>query len=233
MFRQLISGGLLVLVALMLVPTAAISNPDPCLIVYPDAAVIYHYDPAEYYTVGPGDPLYDAAYDIGGEVLIEVGTNVIAYDVYQAPGLAGFQMDAELQGYFTMDQDFTLVVDGFSNVPTTFVNILLVFDMIEPDGCVPTITVDGNPPLYDPGLGWYLPVGDLMVSTPAQGNNYSDVLTFDFHWSGCTNIRIWAFADDNYNLTRDGNECFSAYSHDLTVPTEEKSWGELKSQFGE
>lgn len=231
MMRSLMVCGVLVMVAMLFLPNAAVSNPDPCLMVYPDAAVFYHYDPAEYYTVTFGDPLYDAAYDRGGEVLIEVGTNVIGLDVYQAPGLAGFVEDAELQGYFTMEHDFTLVVDGFSNVPTTFTNVLLVFDMIEPDGCVPIITIDGNPPLFDSGLGWYYPIGDLAVSTPAQGNNYSDVLTFDFSWTGCTNIRIWAFSDSDFDLNRDGNECFSAFSHDLTVPAEEKSWGEIKSQF--
>ena len=87
----------------------------------------------------------------GGSVLFldrsDINTDEIAYDIYQAPGLAGFQEDAENQGLYTMEQDFTLIVDGFSNVPTTFVNVLLVFDLIEPDGCTPVITIDGNAPL--------------------------------------------------------------------------------------
>lgn len=217
---------LLAVAVLMVVPTTALA--DPCLIVYPDATVIYHYESAEYYTVGPGDPLYDPAYDRGGEVLIDINTNEIAYDVYQAPGLAGFELDEMYQGYFTMEFDFTLVVDGFSNAPTTYTNILLVFDLIEPDGCTPTISIDGNPVMTDPGLGYYYPIGDLSVSTPAQGNNYSDTMELDFSWTGCTNLRIWAFADEDYSLSRDGGECFSAYSHDLTVPTQETSWGGVK-----
>jgi hypothetical protein len=220
---------LLGIAALLVIPGVAFA--DPCLIVYPDGVAIYHYDPAEYYTVTMGDSLYDAMYDRGGEVLIDINTGEIAYDIYQAPGLSGFEEDADNQGLYTMDQDFTLIVDGFSNAPTTYTNILLVFDMISPDGCTPVILIDGNAPLYDAGLGYYFPIGDLAVSSPAQGGNYSDVLSFDFSWTGCNSIRIWAFADDNFNLVRDGGECFSAFSHDLTVPTQTRSWGELKNQY--
>jgi len=63
---------------------------DPCLVVYPNAPCTYHYDPAEYYTVGPGDPLYDPLWDRGGKVLLEIGSNEIDYSIYQAPDLMGF-----------------------------------------------------------------------------------------------------------------------------------------------
>lgn len=220
-----------VAVVMLLLPAIGFANPDPCLVVYPDVETVYHYDPTEYYTVGPGDPLYDPFYDRGGEVLIDINTNGIAYDIYQAPNLVGFVMDSDNQGYYTMDHSFNIIVDGFSNTPTTYVNILLVFDRLIPSGCTPVITIDGNPPLYDPGLGWYYPIGDLVVSTPAQGNNYSDTMTFAFMWSGCTSIRIWAFSDEDYNLIRQDSECFSAYSHDLTVPTQESTWGSVKSIY--
>lgn len=221
-------------VAAFLVLSATGVLADPCLIVYSDSPVIYHYDPNEHYTVGPGDPLYDPAYDRGGEVLIDANTNQIALDVYQAPNIVGFQLDAELQGYFIIGTDFTAIVDGFNNEPVTYVNILLVFDRIEPEGCVPFITVDGNPVLFDPGLGFYWPIGDLVVSTPtADGNNYSDTMSFDIHWEGCSGVRLYAFSDENFNLMRDGNECFSAFSHDLTVPVEESTWGAIKELYSE
>jgi hypothetical protein len=207
---------------------------DPCLMVYPGSTCVYHYDPAEYYTVGSGDPLYDAMYDRGGEVLIDVNTNGIAYNVYQAPNLVGFVMDADNQGWYTMDTDFDLVVDGFNNTPITYANVLLVFDRIEPSFCQPSMTVEGNAvSLYQGGLGWYYPFGDLVVSTPTFGNNYSDVVSLPFTWSGCTSIRIYAFSDENYNLKRDGGECFSAYSHDTTVPVEETTWGAIKEIYSE
>lgn len=204
---------------------------DPCLVVYSDGPGIYHYDPAEYYTVTSGHPLYDPAYDRGGEVLIDINDNQIAYDVYQAPGLQGFQPDAQNQGYFILGNDFNLIVDGFNNSPTTYENILIVFDQIEPNGCVPSILIDGNPALYDAQLGWYYPIGDLAVSTPAQGNNYSDTSTHVVHWENCSGVRIWAFADEDHDLKRDGSECFSAFSHDLTVPTQDSTWGAIKGRY--
>ena len=207
---------------------------DPCLMVYSDSPAVYHYDPAEHYTVGPGDPLYDAAYDRGGKVLIDANTGEIAYNVYQAPNLVGFQMDAENQGYFIVGTDFNAIVDGFNNAPTTYTNVLLVFDMFEPNGCMPTISIDGNPALYDAGLGYYWPIGDLSVSTPtADGNNYSDTWSFSVEWGVCSGVRVYAFADDNFNLVRDGNECFSAFSHDLTIPVEDSTWGAIKDIYSE
>jgi len=218
--------------ALVAMPLA--SQADPCLTVYPDAGVVYHYDAAEYYTVGPGDPLYDAAYDRGGEVLIDINDDLIALNVYQAPGLFGFEMDAMNQGYFTMEHDFNIIVDGFNNMPVTYTNIILVFDWVEPDGCMPVMMVDGNPPAYAAVFdGWTYPVGDLTVSTPTpDGMNYSDTISLAFSWSGCQTVRIWAFADENFNgLFDTGSECFSAFSHDLTVPSEDSSWGKLKSLY--
>jgi hypothetical protein len=221
---------LIVSTAILLLP--AIGLADPCLVVYPDVSVVYHYDPAEYYTVGPGDPLYDPLYDRGGLVLLEVGTDEIDLSVYQAPNLAGFVLDSDDQGYFTMEHDFNLIVDGFSDSPTTYVNVLIVFDQVYPGGCTPIITIDGNAPLYDPDLKWYYPIGDLVVSTPTgYGGTYSDTETFAFSWTGCQSLRIWAFSDADHNLERDGGECFSAFSHDLVVPVEERSWGSVKSLY--
>jgi hypothetical protein len=114
------------------------------------------------------------------------------------------------------------------------VNILLVFDKVDPSSCQPTITVDGNPVLYASGLGWYYPIGDLVVSTPTPwGNNYSDTMTLDVSWLHCYGLRIYAFSDENYNLVRDGEECFSAFSHDTTVPAEDSTWGAIKAIYSD
>lgn len=201
---------------------------DPCLVVYPDCPCIYRYDVNEYYTVGPGDPLYDPIYDRGGLVLLELGTGEIDHSIYQAPMLDGFEPSIDgNEGYIFVDTDFVLIVDGFSNMPTTYVNILLVFDTFVPDGCVPEITVNGMPL-----AGFTYPLGDLAVTTPTpDGNNYSDTIALMVSWRGCYGLHMWAFADDNYNGVRDGNECFTAYSHDAMVPTEESSWGAVKSLF--
>lgn len=221
-----------VVIALFAVPVLA--NPDPCLVVYPTANCIYHYGVTEYFTVGPGDPLYDPLYDRGGEVLIDLLTGEIAYDVYQAPGLVGFtQSTGGNEGYFFTGHDFDLVVDGFNNAPTTFVNILIVFEP-DPAWCTPVITIDGNPALFDPGLGWYWPIGDLVVSTPTpDGNNFSDTRTLSIHHDLCIGLTMWAFSDEDFDLMWTDSECFTAFSHDATVPAEETTWGGIKSLFDE
>jgi hypothetical protein len=204
---------------------------DPCLVVYPIGDCIYHYDTAEYYTVGPGDPLYDPVYDRGGEVLLEVGTDEIDQSIYQAPGLAGFTPSTDgNEGFVFMASDFDLVIDGWSPSPTTLVNVLLVFDEFDPAGCSPTVTVEGTP--VDAGSGWTYAVGDLVVSTPTpEGNNYSDTITVHVVWSGCIGMRMWAFSDENDNGIHDGGECFTAFSHDAVVPTSDRTWTAVKALF--
>jgi hypothetical protein len=221
------------IVMMVLLVAAGIAQADPCLVVYPDAPCTYHYESAEYYTVTMGHPLYDPMYDRGGEVLIDLNDNEIAYDIYQAFNLVGFVLDDMYQGYFIENSTFDIVVDGWNNEPTVYNNVLLVFDLIEPSGCVPIIAVDGQPALFDPGLGWYFPIGALVVTTPTPfGNNYSDTITLDFQFDGCYGVRIYAFSDENFNLFRDGGECRSAFSHDSTVPVEEDgTWGFVKELY--
>jgi hypothetical protein len=221
-----------VLLGVLLIPGVVLA--DVCLMAYPTSPCEYHYSALDKYTVGPGDPLYDPLYDLGGEVLIKIDPvdgDGVALDVYQAPGLAGFVLDEVNQGYFAIGVNFDLVIDGYNNTPTTYSNILLVFDGIEPAGCTPAITVDGQPALFDAGLGYYLPIGDLVVSTPV-GNKFSDTITLSIGLQLCTGIRVWAFSDANFNLTHDlPGECFTAFSHDVTVPTRETTWGEIKSMY--
>ncbi len=230
MSRALFSTLFLTVTILAFAPSAGVA--DPCLMVYPgDGTIMYHYESAEYYVVGPGDSLYEASYDRAGWVLIDVNTGVIAYEVYQASGLAGFQLDEMHQGYFIMASDFTVTVDGFNGAPTTYVNVLMVFDLVEPEGCDPTITIGGNAVSYDMTLGWYYPIGDFVVSTMQPDSTYSDTQNYAFSWTGCQSIRIWAYSDEDFDLNHDGGECFSAFSHDLTVPTEVHTWGRVKSMY--
>ena len=212
----------------LLLAAGATLHADPCLVVYPDGACTYHYDPAEYYTVGPGDPLYNPVYDRGGKVLLEVGTNDIDLSIYQAPNLTGFVATYDgNEGYFISTTDFNLVIDGFSNAPTTYVNIIVVFDKIAPAGCSPEININGE---LLSGLTYA--AGDLVVSTPTPyGNNYSDVMSLPLSWRGCYSVRIYAFSDENGNGVKDGGECFSAYSHDTTIPVQDKTWGAIKSLY--
>jgi hypothetical protein len=216
-----------IIAATVLLP--AVANADRCLVVYPEALAEYHYDMNEYFTVSFGDPLYDPMYDRGGEVLIDSNDLGIAYDIYQAPNLIGFEPSTDGQeGYFTIGNEFKLIIDGFHNQPTTYENVILVFEP-DPDFCVPQITVDGVL-----ATSFTFPVGNLAVSTPTeQGNNFSDVITFDIYWSNCYGLRIWAYADENYNGMLDGGECFTAFSHDVTVPADTETWGSIKARYSE
>ncbi|MFA4947400.1 MAG: hypothetical protein WC674_02690 [Candidatus Krumholzibacteriia bacterium] len=226
--RALRIGILAGLVVLLASSSGLLANPDPCLVVYPDAPCTYHYDPAEYYTVGPGDPLYDPLYDRGGWVLLETATNKVDLSIYQAPHITGFVATYNGdEGYFFGGTTFSLIIDGFSNQPTTYSDVLVIFDGVVPTGCVPSLSVDGMPVTGD-----MYHAGDLVVSTPTpDGNNYSDTKTVLIDWRGCYGVRIWAFADADHDHERDGGECFTAFSHDLTIPVRETTWGAIKDLY--
>ncbi len=219
-------NSLLLLAALFILSLASAAIADPCLVVYPSGPCVYHYDVTEYYTVGPGHPLYDTEYDRGGEVLLETGTDEIDGSVYQAPMIEGFAPSmGGNEGYFFTGTDYELIIDGYSNRATTFVNILVVFDDLIPVSCIPEITVNGMPI-----AGNIYNAGDLVVSTPTpKGNKYSDTMAIDIGWRGCYGVHVWAFADEDNSGTRDGGECFTAFSHDVTIPTESSTWGAIKS----
>lgn len=224
---------LLIFGGVFLIAFAPALMADPCLVVYPNEPCIYHYDTSEYYTVTVGHPLYDPMYDRGGEVLLGIETNDIDLSVYQAPNLAGFEPSTSgEEGFFLMGNGFDLIVDGWSTAPTTFVNILLVF-VSYPGSCTPIITVDGNPVSSHPGLGLYYPIGDLVVTTPTPyGNMYSDTVAHAIHWELCAGVRVWAFADEDYDFQTDAEECFTAFSHDVTIPVRQTKWGAVKALFG-
>jgi len=213
----------------VIVLASASAFADPCMTVYPTGDTIYHYDINEYFVVGPGDPLYDPAYDRGGYVLIDSNSMDIDLSIYQAPNLVGFTPSTEGQeGYFFEGYNFDLVIDGFSHTPITYENIILVIEPL-PLSCPPMVTIDGNPV-----TGGTYNLGDLVVSTPtAEGNNYSDTMVLAVTWAQCAEMEFWAYADENYNGVKDGGECFSAFSHDTTVPAESSSMGVIKVRFSD
>lgn len=217
----------LLLTLALLGQTTGVALADPCLVVYPTGSCTYHYDISEYYLVTAGHPLYQSAFDRGGAVLIETNTDEIAYNIYQAPGLTAFAVSSGGQeGYFFEGNTFDLVVDGFHNDPTTFVNVRLVVESL-PTACPPNVTIDGAPIGGD-----QYALGDLVVSTPTgNGHNYSDSMLLEVGWDSCAEIQFWAYSDENGNGVHDGGECFSAYSHDTTVPTPAGSIGKLKASF--
>ncbi len=198
----------------------------PCLIVYPANDCIYMYDPNLYYTVGPGHPLYDPENARNGEVIYRTETNEIDYSIYQAPNLTGFMPSIDgMKGYFFSGMSFTLILDSFSGEQEIYKNVKLVFGFKDNRiNCRPTVLV--NEICLD---NLVYSVGDIVVSkTNEQGNNYSETMTFSVTWYGCYSMYVWAYADENYNGEKDGCECGTAFSYDITISTEDTSWGAIK-----
>ena len=214
--------------AVVLLALSSISLADPCLVVYPAGPCEYRYDPDEYYTVSSGDSLYDPYWDRGGEVLLETGTDETDYSIYQAPGLSSFEPSYDgMHGYVFYSRKLTLVIDGFSNVPVTYDDVFLVFENLDTGDCGGTVVINGTEL-----EGYLYNAGSLAVTTPtAEGNNYSDVITLEVEWIGCLGTNVWAFADTDGNGVFDGGNCFSAFSHDVTIGTETSSWGGIKSMY--
>jgi len=199
---------------------------DPCLTVYPAGETYFYFDPAYHTLVDETHREFDPSIAIYGLVLIERKAAKVAYDIHQAPHLRGFiPASSDPRGFMVSSRSFQLIVDGFSNRPTTFDNVTLIVET-QLD-CPAGIWIDGTP--LENGRRV---LGDLQVSTPAKGNNYSDVLIVDVIVEGCGSVEIWAFADEDENGERDGGECFSAFGRDFRLPVRKVSWGGVKESFG-
>jgi hypothetical protein len=217
---------------------------DPCLLVYPTYPTIYHYDPSQYYTVTLGHPLYNVAYDRGGAVLIAdmmSGPDRIAYEIYQAPNLMGFQQASGYTGFYFTGFSFDIAIDGWSNFPGTRNDLTLIFEPI-PSDCSPEIKVGGA---SVDGPPYVVSLGDLVVSTPVvtpTRTYYSNTITKSIEWSGCVGMYIYAFEDcdrDRHWLACGGCEeedncclrCHQMCANGSVVPVEHDTWGAIKSLF--
>lgn len=186
--------------------------------------------------------MYDPVYDRGREVLIWDRywyPDRIAYEIYQAPCLTGFEEAVGYTGYYFSGLSFDITVDGWSTCPTIRGDIKLIFRPI-PYGCTPTITVDGEPVTGPP---YRVFLGDLAVTTPVTTPTqtyYSDTITMSIEWSGCVGMYIFAYEDcdhDHQWLSCGGCEeetncclhCHQICAHGTIVPVEEHTWGAIKS----
>lgn len=218
---------------------------DPCLLVYPTLPTTYQYDSSKYYTVTDGHPLYDPTYDRGGEVLIwdrSYYPDRIAYEIYQAPGLTGFEVATGNTGYYFTGISFDLVIDGWSNYSTTREDIRLIFEPI-PEDCTPTITVNGLPVT---GPHYRILLGDLVVSTPVvtpTRTYYSDTIILSVEWSGCIGLHMIAYEECDHDwyrrpcpdceeeTTNCCHHCHHTCAHGAVVPVEEETWGAIKAMY--
>jgi hypothetical protein len=201
---------------------------DVGLLVYPANYTVFRYEAASYEIKEPADPQYDPAYSVSGHMLWNRTENRVALEVYRAFGLTGFEVSATGRNeFFMMGNTAAVCVDGFSAYPRQLNDIYIEFQPFPPTSSL-EILVDDVPVQ---GLRYYIP--RLVVSTPTGDGFYADAAAFRVRWVGAEYLRIFVYADKNGNRVFDGEPFCSLLMQDLTVPTEERSWGAIKSLYGD
>lgn len=218
----------LLTLSILILGVPAFAVAEPCVLAYPLTSTIFRFDASRFELLGPASPYYDPDYSLVGGVLWDIDADRIAYEVYRAPALAGFE-PAVLSGsqFYTVGNRTTIAVDGFAATPRQLNDIVVQFIAI-PAGSVPEIFVDGAPVK---GLRHVIP--RLVVSTPVDGGFFSDTVEINIEWRGAPKVRVAVYADRNGNRVFDGEPCSSILIEDLTVPVREHTWGSLKALYGE
>ncbi len=201
---------------------------DVGLLVYPFGHVDFHYAPTDYVIVEPVDPQYDPTYGVAGRMLWNRFEQRVAFEVYRAPGLSGFETSTSGRSeFYTAANTATICVDGFSKFPRQLNDIYVEF-VPYPASSSLDIFINGA---RIEGLRYVIP--RLVVTTPVGDGYYSDTVTFGLRWVGAHFVRIIAYADKNGNRVFDGDPSYSIFMEDLTVPTESKTWGGIKVLYGD
>ena len=201
---------------------------DVGLLVYPASYVTFRYDPGDYEVKQPADPLFDPSFSVAGGMLWNTAETRVAYEVYRAQTITGFEMSASGRNeYYTLGNVGTICVDGFSEYPRQLNDICVEFQPYPPTSA-PVIYING---VRLAGLRYYIP--RLVIATPAGNGFYSDSATFRLRWIGAQYVRIIAYADKNGDRVFDGEPAAGTLMEDLTVPTEERTWGSVKALYGE
>jgi hypothetical protein len=222
---RIFAAGIL-LVVLATGPASAIT--DVGLLVYPAKYVTFRYDPFDYEVKQPADPLFDPSFAVAGFMLWNKPENRVAFEVYRAQSISGFEMSANGRSeYYTLGNMATICVDGFSEYPRQLSDICVEFQPYPPTSA-PVIYVD-DAELQ--GLRYYIP--RLVIATPAGNGFYSDRIAFRLRWLGAQYIRIIVYADKNGNRVFDGEPTVSTLMEDLTIPTQERTWGSVKTLYGD
>jgi len=199
---------------------------EPCVLAYPLDFVVFQYNAARYDVISSSHPDYDPSYEVSGLMLWDITANRVAAEVYRAPGLYGFEPSLSGQNeFFTAGNITTIRLDGFSEVPRQLNDIYVEFRPY-PFNSTPEVYI--NDERID-GLRYHIP--RLVVSTPTGDGFYSDVIDIDVKWVGAQTMTIIVFADKNGNRVLDGDPIYRIVMEDLTVPTENKTWGSIKSLY--
>jgi hypothetical protein len=190
--------------------------------------VTFRYDPDEYEIIQPTDPNFDPKYAVSGSMLWNRLANRVAYGVYRSPYVFGFETSATGRNEYFLAGNMAMIrIEGFSEYPRQINDIYLEFHPF-PAASSPEIFVDD---VRVEGLRHYVP--QLVISTPTGNGFYSDGLQLRFRWLGSQYVRIVAYADKNGNRVYDGDDSIDLLMEDLTVPAQERTWGSVKSLYGD
>lgn len=201
---------------------------DVGLLVYPAKFVTFRYDPADYEVKQPADPMFDPAFAVAGSMLWNRPENRVAFEVYRAQSISGFEMSANGRSeYYTLGNTASICIDGFSEYPRQLSDICVEFQPFPPTS-QPVIYIDDE---RIQGLRYFIP--RLVIATPAGNGFYSDRILFHLRWLGAQYVRIIVYADKNGNRVFDGEPTVSTFMEDLTIPTEERTWGSVKALYGD
>jgi len=217
-------AALIVGVLVVLGPVAALA--DVGLLVYPTKYVTFRYDPGDYEVKQQSDPNFDPAFAVSGFMLWNTPRDRVAFEVYRAPYISGFETSATGRSeYYLAGNLATICVDGFSEYPRQLNDIYVEFQPFPPTSS-PNIFVDG---VLVQGLRYYIP--QLVIATPVGNGFFADRVHFRLRWLGAQYIRIVVYADKNGNRVLDGEPSASFLMEDLTVPAQERTWGGIKSLY--
>ena len=226
MNRACIVVQVLVLLSLLALFSPLVAQAEPCVLAYPIENVIFKFDPVAHEMVFPGDSRYDFQYDRSGVMLWDKSSGRVAYEAYQAPRLQGFQPNnMGTSTFYLLGNRYTLVIDGYYHAPRKLNNIYVRFTPTPADAS-PIIHINGEQ-FY--GLYYHIP--QLDVSTLTDEGYYSDSINLNMSWTGAEAIEITVFSDRNNNGVFDGEPCSTVFMEDMTIPTENLSWGAIKSLY--
>jgi hypothetical protein len=125
----------------------------------------------------------------------------------------------------TFGNDFTVVVDGFSDQPRTLGNLCLRFWPAPNSGSL-QVSVDGV------SLSSFTAsVAPFDVTTSIPGGFFADTASHTVSWVGASGMSIVAFSDKNGNRAFDGTPLFRIVVLSGAVAVEETTWGSVKALY--
>jgi len=199
---------------------------EPSYLIYPSSPAVFRYDPAHYELVSPGDPRFDPAYMIGGQMLWDRVESRIPVELYRAPVITAFEASTSgCNEFITLGNDFDVIVDGFGPSPRTLGSLCLRF-WPEPPSALVQVFIDGAPVVaLTKGLT------PIEVETDIGNGFYSDTGVHRFTWVGSSGLEIIAFSDKNANGAFEGNAPFRIIARDNVVGVEARTWGGVKALY--